>query len=292
MKTLAVFFCHERPKVTETCFVRLCDGIDHLDRLLVIDDSNTRAVIGALERQLMFTEARVMYWRKTRSLGFSDSAQLAIAHARLHQPEYLYLIESDYFMAADGLSRVRDVFEHTEQGGNCLGIVGYDHPNFYRPDVIANVFPSCMVQQVGEDNVNRAALHRPFIAQGKRYTHSLELVSNTCFSCYLNWRKFNEIAAEFPELNDYLDQACAPRENPNYPPSGEYMRARVVDDGMLSHGINLVWNRWALRHGIDRERNAAWLNIKPSVATHISGGGLHAACPEMSSDAMSPSWRG
>lgn len=290
MKTLAVFFCYERAQVTNTCFGRLCEDLARFDRLLIIDDSGTRDVYEILSKRPEFIADKVLYWRKTKSLGFSDSAKLAIAHARLHQPEYLYLIESDYFMAADGLARVRDVFEHTEQGGNCIGIVGYDHPNFYRPDVIAHTFPDCMKAQVGEDNCLRDVMYRPF--RESLTGHTLELVSNTCFSCYLNWRKFNEIAAEFPELNDYLEQACSPRENPNYPPSGEYMRARVVDDGMLSHGINLVWNRWALRHGIDRERNAAWLNIKPSVATHISGGGLHAACPEMSSDAMSPSWRG
>jgi hypothetical protein len=98
------------------------------------------------------------------------------------------------------------------------------------------------------------------------------------------------VAAEFPELNDYLDQACEPRENPNYPTSGEYRRRRVVDDGMLSHAISLVWNRWALKHGVDRNRFGAWLNIRPSVANHISGGGLNNGGAEMQTNASSPTW--
>ena len=59
---------------------------------------------------------------------------------------------------------------------------------------------------------------------------------------------------------------------------------------MLSHALNLVWNRWALKHGIDRDKYAAWLNIRPSVAQHVAGGGLNNSGDEMETNAGSPSW--
>ena len=95
-----------------------------------------------------------------------------------------------------------------------------------------------------------------------------------------------------PALWDVLTTAADPKPIAGYPASAAFAAARVVDDGMLSNGLNLVWNRWAVHHGIDRDRFACWLNLKPSVANHISGGGMHAGCDELSTDAHSPSWTG
>jgi hypothetical protein len=287
MKTLAIVFAYERPSVLSRC-------LDSLSRrgfvLHVIDDSRTDAVSSVVAGH-QYRDGDIEYYRKPHS-GFSDSACLALRTARAFNPDYLYLIESDYRFAPDAFSRIQDVFEKTEHGRKCLGIVGYDHPNFYRPEYTEQIFPDCMKQQMGEDNVNRAVLYQPFrVGVRLPYFHILERVSNTCFTCYLNWKKIQEVAAEFPELNDYLDQACAPRDNPNYPTSGEYKRKKVVDDGMLSHGINLVWNKWAIKRGIDRNEYSAWLNIKPSIAQNINGGGMHTELPEGETDNGSPSWR-
>ena len=98
------------------------------------------------------------------------------------------------------------------------------------------------------------------------------------------------MAIEFPELWDLLEQVNAPRENPNYPTSAHYKETRQIDDGMLSHAISLCWNRWAIKHGIDRNRYAAWLNVKPSLAQNYNGGGTHTGAAEMQTDNGSPTW--
>lgn len=292
MKTLAIVFCYERPNVLRHCIAPLLPwaGREQASELWFIDDSPNDELAGLIIDETIDTD-NAFYMSKPGNHGFGDSTKRALGLARDASPSFLYLIEGDYIMAPDGLDRIADCFENTPHGQHCLGIVGYDHPNFYKPEAIHHVFPACMKAQVGEDNCNRAVMYRPFRVQGKRHSLILERVSNTCFSCYLNWKKLTEIAAEFPELNDLLDQACEPRDNPNYPPSGDYKRRKIPDDGMLSHAINLVWNRWAIKHGIDRNEYSAWLNIKPSVAQHVSGGGMHAgACPELSTEAGSPSW--
>lgn len=276
MKILAFVFCYNRPQVLAECARSILEAQDvKPDHLEFIDDCSPDPSVFKLLMEL-HRKHRVKLLMKDGNRGFSDSAEIAISEARELNPEYLWLIESDYVFAPHGLDVVMDVFEHTEQGKNCLGIVGYDHPNFRHPHFTNFIFPSCMKAQVGEDNVYRLGLHRNVLVRFNEWGQfGIELVSNTCFSCYLNWKKLREIEAEFPELTDLLDQACAPRDNPNYPQSGEYRKQRVVDDGMLSHAISLVWNRWAIKHGIDRNRFGAWLNIRPSIAEHRHVGGMH-----------------
>ncbi len=218
------------------------------------------------------------------------SSKVALAYARMFNPQYWFLAESDYVFRMDCYKTVVNVFEQTEEGKMCLGIVGYDAPNAYEDVHRNNIFPLCMEQQVGEDNVNRAALHQSNWKTGDEGS-AIELASNTGTTCYLNWHRICEIGEEFPEIHDLLNQAADPLDNPRYPQSSYYRQLQMFDDGMLSHAISLVWNRWALKHGIDRDKFGAWLNIKPSVAQSITGGGMHGISQELSTNMLSPTWK-
>lgn len=288
MKTLACVFCYERPRVLTVCAWSLLGYADRLiDEVHFIDDGSGPQVQAVLDKVgRAFPSAT--FDRKPH-LGFSDSAVRAFARARALNPRFLFLVEGDHIFRQNSIDVVLDVLENTEQGRTCLGVAGYDHPAYHFAEMREG-FASGMVAQMGCDNVNRAALWKPAKVSGARYEVEIVLVSNTCFTCYLNWQRIQEVAAEFPELNDLLDQAAAPRENPFYPTSGEYKARGLVDDGMLSHAINLVWNKWAVKHGIDRDRHAAWLNIRPSVAQHVAGGGLNNTGDEMETNAGSPTW--
>ena len=282
MTTDAYIFSYNRADALRECLQSFFERSVHLpDRVLLIDDHSYQdaqdVIVSARDRYL--DRAWLDTYFKDHNQGFSQSAQVALGCARNNNPDFVYFIEGDYVFRPGGLDDVHLLLTQTEAGKNCMGVVGYDHPNFYHEHFTHptdGVFSRCMRQQVGEDNVNRAVLHQPFYrVDGPKNMFAYSLVSNTCWTCYLNWRQVMAVASEFPELNDLLDQACAPRENPNYPDSGKYKAQRVVDDGMLSHAMSLCWNRWAIKHGIDRDRNAAWLNIKPSVAEHRHQGGMH-----------------
>lgn len=286
MKTLVILFAFERPKILDYCLHSLRRQKSEFD-LIIRDDSHSNAVHDLVAKHGLYPSLQ-----RYGHVGFSAQAQAALKIVRREDPEYVYFIEGDHVLSHNAFERIQDVFENTEEGRNCSGISGFDAPNYTWPDYVNRIFPECMKQQVGEDNVNRASLYQDFTVETERFTHTLQRVSNTCFTSYLNWKKIQEIAHEFPELNDYLDQAVAPQDNPNYPTSGEYKRKGVVDDGMLSHGINLVWNRWAMKHGIDRNRFSAWLNVKPSLAQNVNGGGMHSPVPELSTDNGSPTWQG
>ncbi len=287
MKTLAVIFCYQRPEVLKQCAESLFAGEARPDQMIFIDDGSGPEVRDFL-RTFAKRDSRIELHLKPENRGYSDSALIAFDYARKLNPEFLYLIESDFVLNSatyagspkqfNGLDVVDDVLENTDYGRNCLGVVGYDQQQGYfngYTDPENGIFVQGMRRQLGEDNVNRAVLYKDFKAVGKKFQATLQLVSNTGFCCYLRWQDLMKRCEEFPELTGYLARACLPQEDPNYPESGEYKRIRVVDDGMLSHGINLVWNRWALKHGIDREKYAAWLSIKPSIAVHHWQGGIH-----------------
>jgi glycosyltransferase involved in cell wall biosynthesis len=295
VKTLAVIFCYRRPVILWHCANTLFQHTETLpDEVLFIDDGSGAETAGVLANivRRFGDRTNIAVLAKPKNCGFSHSLQFAFQRARAKRPDYLWLIEADYIFASHGLDAVADVMENTPEGRECFGICGYDHPDFHRRDHREGAYPEEMREMVGEDNVNRAVLWQPVRLAGKRKGYEGCLASNTCISSYLNWRHLGKVAAEHPEIEDYLDLAAAPINIPGHPLSGQLAAARCPDDGMLSAGLNLVWNQWALAHGIDRGRFAAWLNIRPSVANHISGGGLHTAAGELETDAASPSWTG
>ncbi len=290
MNILAAVFVYKRPVVLKHCLDSIFANTRQPDRLMLIDNASgpeVAEVVATTCRERPNAHAELDVITKPVNLGASHSGRMALAQARALNPKYFFPLESDYIFRPWAFETAVDVFESTPEGKMALGIVGYDHPFFYNPKATENAVPRCMAMQVGEDNVNRAVMHQPFWSG--RYT--LELVSNTCPTCYLHWHRIQEVAAEFPELNRLLDQVMDPQPNPNYPTSAEYGRKNYIDDGMLSHAISLCWNRWAIKHEVDRSRFGAWLNVKPSLANNITGGGNHAAAlAEMETDGSSPSW--
>ncbi len=278
MKTLAFVFSYNRPETLSACLHSLFANSDFLpDELVILDDGSTEETVRVIQDAAAYGASlipKIWFNIALANRGFGENATSALRVARDRNPDFVFFIEGDYVFRKGGLDVVMDCLTNTPEGDMCLGIAGYDHPNQRQAVYTDHIFPNCMKAQVGEDNVNRAALYKPRMVQ-QRFAYSLELVSNTCFTSYLHWGNIMKVAAEFPELNDLLDQACSPRENPNYPDSGKYKAARTVDDGMLSHALSLCWNRYAIKHGLNRERFGAWLNIRPSIAEHRYMGGTN-----------------
>lgn len=296
MKTLAVIFSYNRPHVLWHCVCSLFENTERVpERVVIIDDGSTDPTT---EKVLMDVQARysarsnLSVIRKDANKGFSDSAKMAFDLARGLNPKQLWLIEGDYVFAKGGLDRVDDALTNTPEGRRCFGVVGYDHPDFYRVQHRATEYPSQAVAMIGDDPVNRDILWQPFELITPRGTTWAEFASNTCFTCYLNWELISYNTINRPETWKVFDRIAHPQPIAGYPASAEFQAARVVDDGMLSNGLNLIWREMARRYGFPTDRFACWLNLKPSVANHISGGGMHAGCDELSTDAQSPSWVG
>lgn len=285
MNIYAALYTYERPVVLKHCLNSILANGTRPDRLHIIDNASGPVVQEAIDNAVAHAPY-ITATRKSENKGAMDSGRIALNEARRRNPKYFFQLEGDYIFRPWAFETVVDVFENTLAGQACAGIVGYDHPNFYFPQIRDDVFPKGMIAQIGQDNVNRNILHRPFWS--RRYM--LEIVSNTCPTSFLNWHRVQEIAEEFPEFNRYLDKVMDPQPNPTYPDSAKYAKLRCIDDGMLSHCISFFWNKWAIKKGINRDRFGAWLNIKPSIANNITGGGQHTNLPEMATDGASPSW--
>jgi len=286
MRILAGIFVYNRPRILAHCLETVVANTVQPDEILIIDDGSNEETRRVVDSFLARGHAHLTLIRKGRNRGAAHSWRTLWHHAEFENPEYLFPIEADYIFRPDAFATVLDVFENTEHGRHALGITGYDHPNAYHPHIRDVVFPAGMRDQMGEDNVNRAALYRSF----KSGRHTLQLASNTCPTSYLKWREIQRTARTVPEMRRHLLEIGDPQENPNYPDSGIYRAKQYTDDGMLSHALSLHWNRCAIANNIDRKAFAAWLNIQPSVANNITGGGEHTGLPEMSSDGWSPTW--
>lgn len=282
MNIYAAIYTYERPNILRECLKSVFAQTLMPGRIDIIDNASGWQV----DEVIRSYRDKANIIKKPQNMGAGDSGRIALETCRRENPDYFIQIESDYIFRTWAFGAAIDIMEHTTEGQMALGVVGYDAPNYYSKEYTEGYFPNCMKQQVGEDNVNRAILHKPF----KVGYYTLEFVSNTHPTCYLNWKRLQMIAYEFPELNDLLDQIYSPRENPNYPTSAIYRDKKYIDDGMLSHAISLCWNRWAIKHGVDRDRYAAWINVKPSLAQNVNGGGEHTNALEGQSDNPSPSW--
>ncbi len=294
MKIFVSVFCFDRPDMLRHSLATIMgNAVQHDCEVLAANDGWNPEVARVL--RLTQSQAHSSFsipfnvLQKSRSVGMVHSGKIALGWARTFMPQYWFIAESDYIFRMNCYETVLDVFENTEQGKMALGIVGYDAANAYDDYHRSQIFPTCMKMQVGEDNVKRDALYKSEWFPGAE-GRFVELACSTASTCYLNWRRICAISEEFPELTYLLDQAFDPRDNPDYPQSGYFRQLQMVDDGMLSHAINLVWNRWALKHGIDRDKFGAWLNIKPSVAQAVTGGGIHSGSTELNTNTLSPTW--
>jgi hypothetical protein len=270
MKTLAFVFCYQRFVTMQLCCRSLLYNNQRPELTVFIDDGSDKPQQDWLKQFCRdFSACEAVFMPENHGLG--NSARIAFDMAHRINPEYLFLIESDYIFRQFALDHVLLAFEKTEHGRNCLGIAGHDDAHYYSRHYRNEVFPGGMKRQMGQDNVNRGALYREF----DYGDFTLQLVSNTCFSSFLRWRDIQTRCQEFPELAGYLERVINPQIDPDYPAAAIYAKERCVDDGLLSHSINLVWNRWAIKHGVNRETFGAWLNLKPGLATNAFFGGMH-----------------
>ena len=159
-----------------------------------------------------------------------------------------------------------EVFENTEYGKNAVGFSGYDNPDFYSLDKTENIFPRITIEDCGEDNLNRSIMYKPFeVNLSNNQKINLEFVTNSCGTMYFNWKIWKKIKEQFPKEIEWWIQHTTDR----------HKQKRNLNDGCMSHGISWLWTKWAKENGVDINKYAALLNIKPSVAKHINGAGIN-----------------
>jgi len=217
-----------------------------------------------------------------KNIGYGRCAQFAFNMVETYNPEYVYFIESDYIFTQNGLDIVSELFDNNEFAKEAVGFSGYDNPDFYDKQKTDITFPQIIVNDCGEDNLNRNILFKPFEQETSFGKVQLEFVSNSCGTMYFNWKKIQTLKTYYPDL--YKKWVSVVTE--------AHKERGLLNDGMMSHGISWIWNKFAISQGIDRNKYAALLNIKPSVANHINGAGINGSIvPEGKTFVGSPSFR-
>ena len=284
MKLLYVIFTYNRPKILNECLRTIFSKNSTLpDKLLFIDDGSEGTLKMSLLKAQIGSSIPTDIFSFNPNNGYGPSFEFAFRAVEVYNPEYVFFIESDYIFAQNGLDMVMDIFENTDVGRNAVGFSGYDNPDFHVEHKTTHEFPPLMIKDCGEDNLNRSIMYKPFKHTTKFGEIDLEFVSNSCGTMYLNWSKVVKFKELYPKEYELWINGVVLKNEANRLP---------INDGMLSHGIGWLWNKWAIQRGIDREKYAALLNIRPSIANHINGGGINGGIvPEGATFVTSPTWK-
>lgn len=284
-KLLYVIYTHNRPNVLNESLTSLFTNSETKpNRVIIIDDGSTIEIKNSLYEFCLKNSNKIPidYFSINKNVYYGVAAEFGIRMTQVYDPKYVFFIESDYIYGKNSIDIIMDIFENNEYGQNCLGFAGYDGPDFYKKEQIENIYPQIIVNDCGEDNLNRNILYRPFDIETKYGKRQLELVSNSCGTMYFNWSKMKEIKKQFPlEFENWINVT-----------TDKHKDKRNLNDGMMSHGSSWLWTKWANLNNVDTKKYGALLNIKPSIANHINGGGINGyIVGEGQTFVGSPSWQ-
>jgi hypothetical protein len=285
MKLLYVIYTHNRANILTKCLETLFKNNEiQPDRVLIIDDASNENLKNNLFNFSLSNSKKVPidFFSVNKNFGYGKIAEFGITLTNIYNPKYVCFIESDYIFGPNSIDLVIDILENNEYGQNAIGFSGYDNPDFYKPGHTDKIFKEIIINDCGEDNLNRDIMYKPFDIETKYGKKQLELVSNSCGTMYFNWEKMKKIAEEFPvEFQKWINIT-----------TDKHKEKRNLNDGMMSHGSSWLWTKWANKNGIDTKKYGALLNIKPSVANHINGAGINGyIVGEGESFVSSPSWK-
>ena len=284
MNSLYIIYTHNRGQILSECLTSLfLNNETRPDRVLIIDDGSNEQLKNNLF-QFAFknsSKTSIDFFSINKNLGYGMTAELGIRMAIAYDPKYVFFIESDYVFGKNSLDIVVDIFENNEFGQNALAFSGYDNPDFYKSSHVDKIFKEIIVNDCGEDNLNRDIMYKPFDIETKYGKKQLEIVSNSCGTMYFNWSKFKQVKEEFPiDFEKWINIV-----------TDKHKQKRCLNDGMMSHGAAWLWTKWANKNKINVEKYGAILNIKPSIANHINGGGINGyIVKEGQTFTSSPSW--
>jgi hypothetical protein len=268
VELLYVIYTYNRPRVLQECIRSLFTNNDlKPDRVVFIDDGSHKTLKTSLFQQVMSTDALLDMISFKQNIGYGRAAEIGFAVADMFAPRYCFFIESDYIFRKHGLDEVYDVLQ-SDIGRNLAGVAGYSHPDFFNADCIGTRYPQEMAALYGRDTLNRQLLFKPSPFQSRFGPIQLQYVSNSCGTMYLNWRLISQMRATFyPRMEtDWIQRTC-----------NKGASAPLLHDGIMSCGLSHFWMEYAKMQGWDTTKEAALIDIIPSVANHLCAGGINAA---------------
>ena len=151
--------------ILENCLSTVFKNDYQFSEVLLVNDGSSPELSAAISDFVLKnqnhpnTKFSLMHFGKNQ--GYGQTAEFALNYAVVRNPKYLFIVEQDYVFRANWADIVMEIFEGSEIGRNALGFSGYDNEDFYKSDKINDIFPRIIVEDCGEDNLNRSIMYKP-----------------------------------------------------------------------------------------------------------------------------------
>jgi hypothetical protein len=217
-----------------------------------------------LARQSLVSDSAIDLISFKRNVGYGRAAEMGFAVADMYDPHYCFFIESDYIFRKHGLDELMEVFA-SDVGQHAAGFGGYSHPDFFAAEGLQRLRQE-KLNRHGKDGPDWDMLYKPVRFKSSFGEIRTQFVSNSCGTMYLNWRMISEMRGMFyPRMEREWIKCTCRRDGPH----------AVLDDGAMSQTLAFFWNQYAVKMGWDLNKYSALLDILPSAANHLSGGGIN-----------------
>lgn len=275
MKIQIYIATYNRPKIAAASINSLLKGsTNHQYDIFIVDDGSDIEFQTSLFNFSNFLrdKIRVTPILKNKNEGISCTFEDIYLLMKKESPDIAVLVESDYIWRNGWLDDVISVYEANPY---VVAIPGTSHPDMYDRNKTHGDFVELCKKQFGNDLESRQHLYSPFILETKNGPIKVQGVSNCCCCHILFWNRFtsfvfDDLKAE-TEYWKHMDRCFHKIEDTN---------RYFISDAHMSITPAYLWERWAIKNGIDITKNFAWLDICDySIGQHICGGGLCANVP-------------
>jgi len=282
MKLLYIYFTYNRPKVLADCLrTTLSNTKIFPNEIYILDDCsdlNIQSSLFKFAKENSSIEMPIHLILNGCNLGIGRQFESAYNLMRVLNPEFIFMVESDYVFRREYME---DCMAVIESNPNVVAIPLTSHPDFYNKEKTDNFFPKLMIQQFRKDIINREYMYKPFEIDTKRGKILVQGGSNSCGSCFLAYHRFNKI---LEDLNDQTRDVVS--EYWQWMKiaftKDEINNKKMANDAIMTCALTWYWYEWAKKNSLDLTKNFPWLDIcDASIGQHLCIGGVNGNVPGM-----------
>ena len=290
MNILYVLFTYQRPRIlAEMMRTLLNNNETRPDRFLIADDGSDTNLKNSLYQ--FHIENRdtipIDFFSFSQNNGLGYQWELCLNYAKIYDPQYLFWLEQDYIFRKNGIDEALEILKLKPL---TCAVSLFSNPDYYNGKQ-NHFFSELMIDLFKSDLAKREFLHKPFYIDTKFGKIQIQLTTNACGCCVMNWSRIRDLLDKYPEMWEKVFlRSCN---------VGNEKERKFASDGHLTSGTSFYWYKDMedrIKNGLEVDYNvmAPWLDICDySVGNHINGGKFSLngyIIPEMSSFVSSPKW--
>lgn len=254
---------YKRPSITSLCLKTLLYNTEVKPRALnIFDDCSDRNMKTNLIGLLDNTNFNVNLLLRNKNYGVGVAFEDVYKSIDTHEPDIAVISESDYVWRQGWLEDIISIYNSNPY---VVGIPGTSHPDMYDMSKVKGEYIKFMVDQWGTDIQNRDNMYIPFNIPTKDGNIQVQGVANSCGCVILFWNRLKTFLKDINCIDLYWEWM--------YKGFHKHNNRKLASDAIMSGTVTYLWERWAIKNGIDTKNNFAWLDICDyTIAQHVCGG--------------------